>query len=287
MSNENTNVQKCVCEVAGAERLSASFNISGPIGGGCCCTASCWLCAARWRLSCPPLATRGVLIVLGVALIVGGVATIVMSFWAGKWTGMLVQLLVGVLYLVAGFAIFDTPVKAALVLTLFIAALFIVVGAFRILAAMMVRFPHWGWALLNGIVTFLLGVIIYRQFPQSAIWVLGLLIGIEMLFNGWTWIMLSLADPKHSRAKPPPKRHSLRRDVLAGEAKTRIGNMFPRMVPEAVPHGERRSAGINRLHARVLAEIVADRFEPLGLGRFRAIQDRLGRPADRRRTDRS
>jgi uncharacterized membrane protein HdeD (DUF308 family) len=144
----------------------------------------------------PPLATGGVLIVLGVALMVGGVATIVLSFWAGKWSGLLLQLLVGVLYLVAGFAIFDTPIRAALVMTLFIAALFIVVGAFRALAAMMVRFPHWGWALFNGIVTFLLGVIIYRHFPNSALWVIGLLVGVEMLFNGWTWIMLSLAIRK-------------------------------------------------------------------------------------------
>jgi uncharacterized membrane protein HdeD (DUF308 family) len=127
---------------------------------------------------------------------VGGAATVVLSFWAGKWSGFLVQILVGILYLVAGFAIFDAPVRAALVMTMFIAALFIVVGAFRAVAAMMVRYPHWGWALFNGIVTFLLGMIIYRQFPNSALWVIGLLVGIEMLFNGWTWIMLSLAIRK-------------------------------------------------------------------------------------------
>lgn len=144
----------------------------------------------------PPLATGGVLIVLGIALIVGGAATIVLSFWAGKWSGFLVQILVGILYLVAGFAIFDSPADAALLITMFIAALFIVVGAFRMVAAMMVQFPHWGWALFNGIITFLLGVIIYRQIPGSAFWVIGLLIGVEMLFNGWTWIMLSLAIRK-------------------------------------------------------------------------------------------
>ena len=76
------------------------------------------------------------------------------------------------------------------------AAFFIVVGGFRIVASLAVHFPYWGWSLLNGIVTFLLGVIIYRlyhHFPPSAFWILGLLIGIEMLFHGWTWIMLSLA----------------------------------------------------------------------------------------------
>ena len=50
--------------------------------------------------------------------------------------------------------------------------------------------------ILNGVVTFLLGVIICRHFPQESLGLLGLLIGIEMLFNGWTWIMLSLAIRK-------------------------------------------------------------------------------------------
>ncbi len=104
-----------------------------------------------------------------------------------------VQLLAGVLYIVAGFVIFDTPVASAITMTWLVAAFFIIVGGYRVLAAMVVRFPHWGWALLNGIVTFLLGVVIYRHFRESSIWILGLLIGLELLFNGWTWIMLALA----------------------------------------------------------------------------------------------
>jgi uncharacterized membrane protein HdeD (DUF308 family) len=86
--------------------------------------------------------------------------------------------------------------QSAAALTLFIAAFCIVAGIFRTVAALAIRFPYWGWSLLNGMITFLLGVIIYRQFPASAIWVLGLLVGLEMLFHGWTWIMLSLAIKK-------------------------------------------------------------------------------------------
>ena len=133
------------------------------------------------------------MVILGVVLMVAGFATIVASFWAGKWSGMLVQLFVGILYVTVGCIIRDTPLQAAVVAAYIIAAFFIVAGGFRIVAALTVRFPYWGWTLLNGIVTFLLGVIIYRHFPQTAIWVLGLLIGLEMLFHGWTWIMLSLA----------------------------------------------------------------------------------------------
>jgi uncharacterized membrane protein HdeD (DUF308 family) len=195
MSEDNTNAQtvKCVCECAGAERLQREFQH----------LKSDWLWLLLYGvllavcgtvgIVVPVFAAIGTMIVLGIALVVAGVATITLSFWAGKWTGLLVQVLVGVLYLVAGFAIFDTPVTGAMVMMLFIAAFFIVAGAFRILAAMLIRFPHWGWALLNGMVTFLLGVIIYRHFPHGAVWVLGLLIGLELLFNGWTWIMLALA----------------------------------------------------------------------------------------------
>jgi uncharacterized membrane protein HdeD (DUF308 family) len=137
-----------------------------------------------------------VMVVLGVALMVAGVATLVAALWQGKWSGMLVQLLVGILYLVAGFVVTDKPMEAALAMTLFLAALFIVVGAFRTVAALTIRFPHWGWALLNGVVTLLCGLVIYRHFPQAGLWVIGLLVGIEMLFHGWTWIMLSLAIRK-------------------------------------------------------------------------------------------
>jgi uncharacterized membrane protein HdeD (DUF308 family) len=122
---------------------------------------------------------------------VGGVATIVGAFWAGKWSGVLVQLLVGVLYVAAGFVVSERPLISILMLTLFLAVSFIVMGTFRALAALMIRFPQWGWALLNGVITLLAGVVIYRQLPLDALWVIGLLVGLEMLFNGWTWIMLA------------------------------------------------------------------------------------------------
>ncbi len=139
------------------------------------------------------VAAMAAMIVLGVVLTVSGIVTIVTAFWLGKWSGLLIQLLVGILYVVVGMQIADAPVKAGLVMAVFVAGFFIVAGAFRAIAALVIRFPYWGWALLNGIVTFLCGVVIYRHFPQCALWVVGLLIGLEMLFNGWTWITLAFA----------------------------------------------------------------------------------------------
>jgi len=144
-----------------------------------------------------PPATVGttfvVTVFFGVLLMVAGVATIVSSFWIGRWSGFLLQLLVGILYVACGFIMTENPVISALAITVFIAVSFIVLGVFRTVAALVLRFPQWGWALLNGVVTMLAGIIIYRQLPFDALWVIGLLVGLEMLFNGWTWIMLALA----------------------------------------------------------------------------------------------
>ena len=140
----------------------------------------------------PCVSSVGVVMVLGIILIVSGVFTIIGAFWAGKWSALLLQLLVGILYVMVGMAVRDSPLESTALMTMFMAAFFIVVGSFRIIVSVVERFPQWGWALINGVVTLLAGLIIYDSFPFSALWVIGLLVGLELLFNGWTWIMLSL-----------------------------------------------------------------------------------------------
>jgi uncharacterized membrane protein HdeD (DUF308 family) len=141
----------------------------------------------------PPIATAAAIDVLAILFLIAGVATVVSSFWAGRWSGALVHVLIGILYIAVGLAMTEKPLRATEVLTMFIAVLFMVGGAFRIFAALSIRHPQWGWALLNGIVTLLLGIYIFRHYPISALWVPGLLVGMEMLLSGWTWIMLALA----------------------------------------------------------------------------------------------
>ncbi len=140
----------------------------------------------------PLIPSLASVVLLGFMLIAAGITQVVSSFWAGKWSGMLFHLLIGVLYAVVGFMIIDSPVVNMVLLTKFIAIFLIVSGAFRIAAALAVRFQDWGWALLNGGVTLLLGIIINRQLPEAALWVIGLFIGIELVFNGWAWVMLAL-----------------------------------------------------------------------------------------------
>jgi uncharacterized membrane protein HdeD (DUF308 family) len=160
----------------------------------------CFLTLGIFLMTCgtlavmfPIVSNAAVMLVLGLFLTAAGVATIVTAFWAGQWSGLLLQLLVGILYVVVGLQIAETPVAAGVVTAIFLAGFFIIVGAFRIVAALTVRFPYWGWALVNGLVTFLFGVMIYRHFPQCAFWVVGMLVGVEMLLNGWTWLALALS----------------------------------------------------------------------------------------------
>ena len=140
----------------------------------------------------PIVSSVAAIIAMSVVLMIAGFATIIGSFLTGKWGGFFLQLLVGILYVACSFIIMDHPIVATIAITLAIALAFIVLGAFRTIAALMIRFPQWGWAAANGVITFVLGVVIYRKLPEDALWVIGLLVGIEMLLNGWTWIMLSL-----------------------------------------------------------------------------------------------
>ena len=77
-------------------------------------------------------------------------------------------------------------------LTLLLGSFFLVGGIFRVVAAMTLRLHHWGWIMLNGVVTSLLGLLVLAEWPKSGLFVIGLFVGIDMLFNGWTWVMLSL-----------------------------------------------------------------------------------------------
>lgn len=140
----------------------------------------------------PFLATAAAISALSIVLLVAGVATLIGSFWAGRWSGFLVSVLVGMLYLAAGFVVSERPLLSILMVTVYLAVSFMVMGLFRVLAALSLRHPQWGWTLLNGGVTFLVGLSIYRHLPLSAVWVIGLLIGLELIFSGLSWIMLSL-----------------------------------------------------------------------------------------------
>src|SRR5262249_47236854 len=132
-------------------------------------------------------------VIYGVLLILGGIAECVGSFWARQWSGFFLGLMAGGLYLVVGLLFVREPGNAAVAMTLLLAALLLIGGAFRIGAAISFRMPGWGWAVVHGAVDVLLGMLIWAQWPLSGLWVIGLFVGIELVFAGAWWVSLALS----------------------------------------------------------------------------------------------
>jgi uncharacterized membrane protein HdeD (DUF308 family) len=144
-------------------------------------------------ISYPVAATITTVAVFGVLLVISGAVEIVSGIWARGWGGFFAHLLCGLLYLFVGVVLLDRPEIGAAVYTILLAVFFVAAGLFRVVASAKLQYSGWGWGVLSGAVTFLLGVLIWKQLPDSALWVIGLFVGIDLLFNGWSWVMLGLA----------------------------------------------------------------------------------------------
>ena len=130
---------------------------------------------------------------LGWLLIIGGIFEVIHGFSRRQWSGFFINLLGGVLYAVAGVVMIANPALAAVSLTLLIAIILIVAGVFRLIVAFSRPLHHRGWLILNGVLSIVLGIMIWRSWPVSGLWVIGMFVGIDMIFDGWTEIMLALS----------------------------------------------------------------------------------------------
>jgi uncharacterized membrane protein HdeD (DUF308 family) len=146
------------------------------------------------------IASLATAVVIGALLLVGGVAETIGAFWCRGWSGFFLHLLSGVLSIVVGMLFLRAPVDALLALTLLLACLLTVNGIFKVVAALGYRFGAWGWPLASGVLDVILGVLIWQGWPASALWVIGLFVGISLVFRGFNWIGLGLA----LRALPRP-----------------------------------------------------------------------------------
>jgi uncharacterized membrane protein HdeD (DUF308 family) len=144
-------------------------------------------------IAMPLAASLASAVVFGALFLVGGVAQLVGAFWTRDWSGFFLNLLVAVLYLVVGVIFLRHPGEALLVVTIILACGFMVSGLFRIIGSLMYQFPQWGWTLLGGVISLLLGIYIYSQWPFDSFIIPGLFVGIDMIFSGWTWVALTLA----------------------------------------------------------------------------------------------
>lgn len=133
---------------------------------------------------------------LGIFLLAAGIVQIIQALLARKWSGLFLSLMLGLLYIIVGVFCTARPAIAAVSITLWIAAFCFVAGLFRMLSSLILRFDGWGWVFFNGLITFILGAMIYAEWPLSGLWIIGLFVGIDMILSGWSWILLSLTAKK-------------------------------------------------------------------------------------------
>jgi len=144
-------------------------------------------------LANPFAATLAATLMAGWTFAVLGVIQIVQAFRLRGWGGFVWSLLFGVLTLVVGISLIFNPLSGMVSLTLLVAVLFLVMGVTKVMYGVSLRpISGWGWVLVSGLVSLVLGVMILADFPYSATAVLGILLGIELLSNGVLFLLLAL-----------------------------------------------------------------------------------------------
>jgi uncharacterized membrane protein HdeD (DUF308 family) len=138
-------------------------------------------------------ATAASVFIVGIMMVIAGVAEVINAFQIKTWGKFVLWVILGALYIIAGFVTIQNPLLAAAFLTLLLGAVLAGSGIMRVvLAFSMKEGTAWIWLVLSGAVTFLLGVIILYRWPVSSLYVLGLFLGIDLVIAGASWISVSL-----------------------------------------------------------------------------------------------
>ncbi len=137
-------------------------------------------------------ATAASVVVFGALLLVAGVTQLIAAFQSRGAGHVILLLLVGILDIIVGWMLMQHPEAGALTLTLLLAALFVFTGLYQFVAALWLQLPNYGWYAFSGIITFVLGVLLWAQWPISATWFIGFAVGINFIFAGIAWAAFAL-----------------------------------------------------------------------------------------------
>ncbi|STX50890.1 HdeD protein [Legionella busanensis] len=138
--------------------------------------------------------TLASIILIGAILVIAGVIQLIDAFKCKGWKAVTWHILIALLYIWAGILIIYDPILASTLITAFLAWLLIAIGFIRFMMAFTLKKTKgWFWLILAGIASIIMGVIILSSWPVSGLWVIGLLIAIEILVSGWSYVFLALA----------------------------------------------------------------------------------------------
>lgn len=140
----------------------------------------------------------------GIAFTIGGIIMVVHAFRWKLSERFFFSLILGLFYLAFGIYLLVFPLGGVFTLTAALAIFFFAVGLVKIINAFRIRpSSQWGWLLLSGLISIVLSVLIWAGMPLSALWVIGVIVGIDLLFFGLAMLMLMLAVRKSFEKKEP------------------------------------------------------------------------------------
>ena len=145
------------------------------------------------------MATAASVFVVGIMMVIAGVAEVINAFQIKTWGKFLFWLFLGGLYILAGFATFQNPLLAAGLLTLLLGASLVVSGIVRIILAFSMKDgAPWIWVIISGVVTLILGLMILARWPVSSLYALGIFLGIDLVIAGASWISIGAGFGKRA-----------------------------------------------------------------------------------------
>ena len=152
-------------------------------------------------ISSPFYATLAGARIFGWLMIFSGIVTAVHVARAQGWGGVILQVLIASVYIIGGLWLLTQPLSGALTLTMVLIAVLLVQGIFSAIEALQLRPTEgWGWMLASGMVSVILGIMLWQKFPSSALWAIGLLFGLSLMINGSSFVALALGAG-HRRSK--------------------------------------------------------------------------------------
>jgi uncharacterized membrane protein HdeD (DUF308 family) len=163
------------------------------------------ICLGMLSLAMPLVAAVAINVLIAWLIVLAGVVHLVVAFHTREAGSVIWRLLVGLAYICFGGYLIARPARGVVTLTLLLASLFLVEGIFNIILYFRARSTmRSSWFLLDGLVTLLLGAMIYMQWPSSSAWAIGTLVGVSLIFSGVTRVMVSLTVRKAVASLSPP-----------------------------------------------------------------------------------
>jgi len=155
-----------------------------------------------YAMNRPGLATLAITQVVGIIALASGIVLFFAAIFGKARQHRLLDFFSAILRILVGLLLLGNILKGVLILTLVLGSVFIVEGLFGVVLGLKLRGknPAWGWVVFSALASLVLGGMLIAQFPSSALWAIGLLFGINCIFNGFSLMMYGTALPKAQEA---------------------------------------------------------------------------------------